>query len=802
MAKSRRGLSARKADEYDNEVHGRTSTTIPPDDRCFNTGVVPINVFRPRFKGDKAGPMIFRPFPMLDYAEPQKMLQPSRKSPNPGGYTHWVVKVAAASYAGSINKKQVTFLLYHPADKEGKQNNPYRELFYAAKDAHDAGRFGNGKKWDSDWNKLLKGKPGEGAPLDKPTFKYFTQGAMYQHGDKIFIDDRRSLPFGLDKSDDLCVQELPSSAGGGLYRLLDLERQSYDGDPNEDPSLPFKYGNPTGWFLPKKGIIEGGVFIKVFNPKITKVDAEALTARSLRKQSEDDDEDGFGKGYDVMLLRELTLDRKKYLPDIDAAGVDHIFNKVCFWFDDKDSGQPGLLRIAPFEQQCLWIAQAYANVPKLLQWAWQDREEYFTEEVKGVLAARVQGAVPGRDDDERDDRDRDDRDDRRSRRDDDDDRGSRSRRDDDDDRGRGRRDRDDDDDRGRGRRDDDDDRGSRSRRDDDDDRGSRSRGRDDDDDRDRGRGRRDDDDDRRGGKDDDADPPARGSRRDVTQGRDDDDDRGRRRRDDDEDRGSRSRRDDDDDDRGRSRGRDDDEDRGRGRRDDDNDDPPGPRGRGRADQEDDDRGRGRDDDEDDRRGARSRGRDDDESERYFPSDDDDRGRGRRDDDDGDRGRGARGRGRDDDDDDRRGRGRDDDDEDRGRSRDRDDDAEDRGSSGNRSRGGGSRAGAGGKESEGRSARDDDDDRRGRRSDEKDEFADDDRERGRGDKDKDLERSSAAAREAKDNGGKRNAAPEKEAPKPRGRGKDTSEKDEPKSRGGKSDEKDEPKPRGGGRGSKK
>ncbi len=560
---SRRGLSSRKPADYDNEVHGRSETNSPPGDYTLNTGLVPVNLFRPKYE---EGPMIFRPFPMLDYEKPQTMLQPSRKSPNPGGYTHWIVRVAAVSYVGSVEKKQVTFLLHHPNDKDGKQNNPYRTLYYAAKAAHDSGKFSSNRRWDSEWNRLIMGKKGSGAPLDRPSYLYFTQGAMLQNGEKVFMGDRRTLPFGLAKGDDLCVQQLKSSAGRALYALLDLERKSYDGDPEQDPGLPFKYGDPTGFFSAKKRKIEAGNFIMIFNPKVTKV--EGITGRSIQAGDNDD----MGKGYDVQLLNEISLNKKLYLPDIDSAGVDQIFEKVCFWFDDEASGDRGLLNIAPPAQQCLWIAQAFQNVPKLIQYAWQDNPEFFTDEVNGVLRNRAQGSVPG------DDEDEDDR------------RGSR-------------------------RRDDDDD--------DDDRRGSRNRRRDDDDDDRRGGGRS------RRGDDEDDDKPAR--RRDPTQGRDDDDDKPARRRpaddEDDDDAPPSSRRrpsDEDDDDKpSRSRPKDDDDDDKPARRrpKDENDDDDVPRRRPKDDDDDKPARRPKDDEDDDKPARRGKA-DEDDAPRRRPKDDD------------------------------------------------------------------------------------------------------------------------------------------------------------------------------------
>ena len=79
-----------------------------------------------------------------------------------------------------------------------------------------------------------------------------------------------------------------------------------------------------------------------------------------------------------------------------------VFALGQFWFDDPGSEEKGLLRIAPHEQQALWIARAFKGLPRLITFAWGENPEFMTEEVKAVLAARVQATVPGSGDEDED----------------------------------------------------------------------------------------------------------------------------------------------------------------------------------------------------------------------------------------------------------------------------------------------------------------------------------------------------------------------------------------------------------------
>jgi len=387
-------LAARKPADYDSRVHGRRETNIPQDDHTINEGICPVNLLRPRYDD---GPMYFIPFKHPSYEDPENMLQPGRTAPEPGAYSHWLIRMEVAAYIGLPDCTKHSFNLRHPADKEAKKGNPYRELYFAAAQAHDNGQFGNGKKWDSSWNKFLKGsKKSGGAALSRPTAKYFVQGAVFCNGDRDYMEGDRELPFGLAQGDDLTVIQIPVSAGQGIIKLLDIEKDQYEGNGEDDPSAPFKWGDPTGRFKKKARTISGCKVFCIYNPKKTKIKQDTSFSGEFKEI----------QGYEAA-IKEAYKAGGQVLFDgnLETKQVDFIFEHAQFWFDDEDSGTKGLLRIAPVEQQALWVAQAFKSAPKLIAFAWSEQEGLMTDEVKAVLAARVSAVVPGEDDDDDDDED-------------------------------------------------------------------------------------------------------------------------------------------------------------------------------------------------------------------------------------------------------------------------------------------------------------------------------------------------------------------------------------------------------------
>lgn len=337
------------------------------------------------------GPLVFRPFPAPDYEEPMTKLQPGREAAEPTLFTHWMVKVVAASYVGMEGCEKATFLLYDPINKTLKDDNPYLLFQKAAEAAHKSAVFSNNKKWDSTWNKLFIGKKGEGKAIKPAESLYFTQAAVYSNGKKDYMADtrrERTKPLGLQANDALVVLQMSISAGKQIKAVFDLEKDAYDGAAPADLSLPFVNGDPVGRFLPKKGVVAGGKIFRVFNSAVT-----AVTPASNNSLGLNDSGEGFGR-YDVELLAEYRANKTVYTPRLDEDDVKVVFDKAQFWFDSVDGTDKGLLYFPSHEEQKLYIARAFKFAPKLVIWALAEHPEPLSDDVKGVLASRVSASIP------------------------------------------------------------------------------------------------------------------------------------------------------------------------------------------------------------------------------------------------------------------------------------------------------------------------------------------------------------------------------------------------------------------------
>jgi hypothetical protein len=379
----RHHLKPRNPTDYDSRVEGRRETQVPPDDHTLNESVVPVNLVRPRW--DEA-PLVFRPFPCPDYKNPETVLQPGRTAPEPESYTHWHLKVPCAYYIGFQDCVRHTFCLYHPKDKEAKAKSPYRMFYRACKNAFDNGKFGRGMSWRGDWNKFMKGGKGKGAVIDKPKYVYFMLGCVLQNGERNYMERDREKPYGLGQNDELCVIQLKGSAGESMVRMMDQRKDEFEGDEEQDFSVGFVWGDPVGKFLPKKRKLAGGTWVEVFNPFKNKITGDHSSFSGKLKDQQ---------GYEVALYRKYELDGVEYPASLGTHDVDWLFQHLQFLGRDKVTHEEGLIHVAPFEQQALWIAQAYASVPQLVAWAFKvEGEEYMTEEVKAVLSAKVTSVVP------------------------------------------------------------------------------------------------------------------------------------------------------------------------------------------------------------------------------------------------------------------------------------------------------------------------------------------------------------------------------------------------------------------------
>lgn len=376
---------ARKRMDYDQEefVHGES--TLFRNDFTINTRCARVRVEVPR---GKEGLMVIRFWPSLDPEHPDR-LEKGRIGPHPfKGHGGWLQPVSAISMIGIEKDDKHTFLLYPPdAPKEVKDQNPVNILTRMCAVACDQGKFSSGGKWNSEWNKLMKGSAkGGGACIPKPGPLWFGLGSVYVNGEKDYFEDREH-PRGEDPGDELTIIRLPTGTGRTIMELFAEEKREFDGDEEKTPSLKFVHGDPVGIPKHQEGIVKGGWFFTLWNPKNFRHKPTGPTSWTGKKKD--------FQGYEVELSRKFEHNGETYASSLSEEQVKLIVERSRFWFPSSEGENDGLLAFPPVEQQCLYLARALRKVPKLYLLAMADHPEYVTDEVKAIFAERASVVKPG-----------------------------------------------------------------------------------------------------------------------------------------------------------------------------------------------------------------------------------------------------------------------------------------------------------------------------------------------------------------------------------------------------------------------
>jgi len=382
-----RSIRPRNPENYDNETDSRIGqSNLMPGNFCLNETLGPCTMVRPSYR---EGMLVFRPWPQLDYANPSSKLQPARKSRQPHGQTNWLVKVMCVNFMGIPESGHVySFNLYHPRDLTGRETNPYMIFYRACQRAYRNGSFGVSMHWRGDWNRLMIAEKGKGAAIPKPSPRWYIQGHCYVSGTTVYADraDLDYKPYGLHPDDPLVVFQLSRSVGDALLDMLDIEKNPEEVIPSEqklpvrDLSEYFYYGSATGIFDESQRTLSSGLILTVYNPKVIRIETKHTSWDGKMENVQD---------YAVALSRFYkTKDGRKYTADMNAEDVQQIFNKAQFWFDDPDTGDPGILRFLLPEQQVELIARAFSSVASLVEYAFSDHDEYLTNDILAILRKR------------------------------------------------------------------------------------------------------------------------------------------------------------------------------------------------------------------------------------------------------------------------------------------------------------------------------------------------------------------------------------------------------------------------------
>ena len=377
---------------YDSRAHGSNDkrSSAPPDDKTLDPRCsLPFQLIRPNYT---KGPLLFRPVPGRDYDNPNN-LTGGRESAAQRHYSHFMFPVPAAKYFGGDDRDKYTILLHQPGDEASRRNEPYTNFYWSCFRAHKEGVFAGGRSWDARWNQLMVGSAGKGASITRPTTLNFMQGFVYANGDVEHIGNGREHALGEAPGEAMCVIQLPASANS-LFNIFDTPADSFDGNPDVDYNAPYLYGDPVGTFDPDTRTVAGGYFVCAFNPKVTKLQARiAVNPKSpwLSMSWSGTIDPKKPTGYEFAISRVLGVGGQKFKPSLSTEQVERVVKSSFFW---TPSGvNAGILHFPSNEEKCVIIAQAFRSIPKLVEWAWFDRSEYMTADVRKILG-NAKSSVP------------------------------------------------------------------------------------------------------------------------------------------------------------------------------------------------------------------------------------------------------------------------------------------------------------------------------------------------------------------------------------------------------------------------
>jgi len=369
---------------------------IPQGDFTLKSGegVPPVAIVRPTWED---GSMTFRPLPAWNpelASEGQWELDPYRFSQTELDLSDIYRKYPACYYVGQ-GDETLTMLLYDPAWDETEYNrkgNPYIALWNAVYRA---------VKRDfthPEWLRMVEGKK---SVLSRPCDLYFFQGLIFKRGADLFVGRGRS-PKGLGQKDWSQIIQLKNSAGSTLISLLNTINPDWDGDENDfDKSMIA--GDPVS--------PEHGRFFTIYNPKkeqlggedVGEMDSYEVGADGGVESADSDDIKGYRSRIDDCLM--LNGRRTKIHARLEGPALEVAKSRIVF-FDDiinlpRDPSDDAIDEM--HAEQALRLARVLRGHRKMLEFGWHDHPEFFTADVKKVLASAQQVSMSGASKDEEED---------------------------------------------------------------------------------------------------------------------------------------------------------------------------------------------------------------------------------------------------------------------------------------------------------------------------------------------------------------------------------------------------------------
>lgn len=401
-----------RKEAYDNRVDAaHQKGGIPPGNFYLNTNVgVPLELITP---SDGNTPLFVAPMPCPDDTD-LTLPAASRLSADKRHQGEWIVHVTGASYIGGKGKS-ISFLVAKSSDREARKECPYVILFNALSALNPrpgavppALPSGMTTATLMYLQSVTKGSKKESAILSAPTDLYFMTGAVYRLGanqpqrgkkqagggkDKVYIPSCNGpAPLGMNPGDSLPIICLKGQVGLRLFDLLDKQKVKNAASMSGE----FVYPNPTGKYIPGKGLT-GGVCMRIWRPKegLAENDPQLATMLSCSTWNGKLPEHGISQGYEVVLQSTVKVDpRSSQATKIEFTEeqiLEFIRNRSRFAFsgyDDQTQAEiPGYLRFASAEEKAVMLAEALIDHPLVLQFGWQGTS-FWNADVKAIIAKR------------------------------------------------------------------------------------------------------------------------------------------------------------------------------------------------------------------------------------------------------------------------------------------------------------------------------------------------------------------------------------------------------------------------------
>lgn len=373
MTDSRRPLKHRPRERnFRFADYSKPQSKVPKDDRTLSRKGPQVEIVRPKWNG--VAPMTFRPLPMT-CAENPNVFEATRLSTEDYDFSDFIRGLPAVKYVG-IDQKY-TFLTFDPRwvvedDYNPRTDNPYYVLYNAIMDAvkKTGEAIVNGRDvMTGKWSPLVNEGPQKA--FNAPTKIYFMQGLIYESDGELYIKGK-SLPKGLREGDLPQIIEISKAAGETLARKLNMVNPEYRGDTSiENQAEMYLYGDPVD--------LAQGWFVTLFNPE------KHHNVVDPHEDFEENEDDGGFQSWGVALNPTFDYVVKKQPVSVSgdvSKHADKLREMIVPW----DS----LLYYPETAEICVWLARAFRSMPALLEFGWADNPEFFSEEVRGILANRTQ----------------------------------------------------------------------------------------------------------------------------------------------------------------------------------------------------------------------------------------------------------------------------------------------------------------------------------------------------------------------------------------------------------------------------